>query len=313
MMPSYQLERYIGNPILSPTANKWENDSVFNTAATLISDEVHLIYRALGDDNVSRFGYARSANGFDIVERSSEPIYESIGDELEKFGVEDPRITDISGTRFIVYTGASAYPCSESRPLGAKLIPWRTRVGLLSTTDFRSYKKYGCILPDMDNKDVVLFPERINGKYVMLHRIFPNMWIAYSDDLISWHDHKLLMRVQPAAWDCNRIGAGAQPIKTEHGWLNFYHGVDHKRVYRLGILLLDLDDPSKIIGRSIDPILSPEMDYERIGLVPNVVFTCGAVEKGGRYFVYYGGADKVIGVATMPVDNLGKVPLEKPI
>jgi predicted GH43/DUF377 family glycosyl hydrolase len=139
------------------------------------------------------------------------------------------------------------------------------------------------------------------------------MWIAWSDDMICWYDHKLLMRVQPGAWDCNRLGAGAQPLKTEHGWLNFYHGVDHKRYYRLGILLLDLEDPSKIIGRSVSPVLSPDMDYEKVGLVPNVVFTCGAVEKDGRYLVYYGGADKVIGVASMPVDDLMKVQLEMPV
>lgn len=312
-MASYQLERYIKNPILSPTANLWEDDAVFNTAAALMNNEVHLIYRAMGDDNVSRFGYARSENGFDIVERHDTPVYESIGDELEKFGVEDPRASRIGDTYYIVYTGASAYPCSESRPIGPKPIPWRTRVGLLSTTDFKSYKKYGVILPDMDNKDVVLFPEKINGKFVMLHRTFPNMWIAWSDDMICWYDHKLLMRVQPGAWDCNRLGAGAQPLKTEHGWLNFYHGVDHKRHYRLGILLLDLEDPSKIIGRSVDPVLSPDMDYEKVGLVPNVVFTCGAVEKDGRYLVYYGGADKVIGVASMPVEDLMKVQLEMPV
>jgi predicted GH43/DUF377 family glycosyl hydrolase len=182
---------------------------------------------------------------------------------------------------------------------------------MLSTKDFRTYQKHGCILPDMDNKDVVLFPEKINGKYVMLHRIFPNMWIAYSEDLVNWHDHKVLMHVQPDGWDCDRIGAGAPPIKTEYGWLNFYHGVDHKRNYRLGILLLDLEDPSKVIGRSAHPILSPEKDYEKVGLVPNVVFTCGAIPMDGRYFVYYGGADKVIGVATMDLNDLKKVKLEK--
>ncbi|HAH86192.1 MAG TPA: glycosidase [Armatimonadetes bacterium] len=308
-----ELERYEGNPVLSPTDKWWENKTVFNCAAANADGKVHLLYRAQGDDYVSRFGYAATENGFDITERSSEPIYESVGDELERLGVEDPRITLIEGTYYITYTGASTCPCSEMPPSMVNPVPWRCRVGMLSTKDFKTFTKHGCILPDMDNKDVVLFPEKVGGKYVMLHRTFPNIWIAYSDDLMNWYDHKVIMRVQPGAWDCNRIGAGAPPIKTEYGWMNIYHGVDHKRVYRLGILMLELEDPSKVIGRSPKPILSPEKEYEKVGIVPDVVFSCGAVEKDGRYFVYYGGADKVIGVATMAVEDLKKVKLEKPL
>lgn len=307
-----ELERYKGNPVLSPTNNSWENRAVFNCAAARFEDTVHLIYRAQGDDGVSRFGYAASNNGLDISERPNIPLYESLDDELETLGVEDPRITRIEDEFYITYTGVSLYPCCRPRPSLRTNTPWRCRVGLLSTRDFKSFTKHGCILPNMDNKDVVLFPEKINGKYVMLHRVFPNIWMAYSDDLVNWYDHKLLLRVQPGAWDCNRIGAGAPPIKTEDGWLNIYHGVDHRRNYRLGVLMLDLDDPSKVIGRSVDPILSPEEGYEKIGLIPNVVFTCGVVEMNDRYHVYYGGADKVIGVATMEKSEMRKVPLEKP-
>lgn len=308
-----ELERYNRNPVLSPTENIWENEAVFNCAAAYMDDKVHLLYRAIGNDGVSRFGYATSENGLDISERPQNPIYESTGDELETLGVEDPRITQIEDEFFITYTGVSLYPCSRPRPSLSNSVPWRCRVGLLSTRDFKSYKKHGCILPDMDNKDVVLFPEKVGGRYVMLHRIFPNIWIAYSDDLVTWYDHKLLLRVQPGAWDCDRIGAGAPPIKTEDGWLNIYHGVDHQRNYRLGVLMLDLDDPSKVIGRSCDPILGPDEDYEKVGLVPNVVFSCGVVDIDDRYYVYYGGADKVIGVATMDKSDMKKVKLEKPV
>ena len=307
-----ELERYKGNPVISPSDKWWENEAVFNCAAVRSNGNIHILYRAIGEDGVSRFGYASSRNGLDIDYRGSEPIYESVGDELEKLGVEDPRITRIDDTYYITYTGVSLYPCCETSPSMVKSAPWRCRVGLLSTKDFKTFRKHGCILPDMDNKDVVLFPEKVDGRYVMLHRTFPNIWMAYSDDLMAWHDHKLLMRVQPGAWDCNRIGAGAPPIKTEQGWLNFYHGVDHQRNYRLGILLLDLDDPSKIVGRSTEPILSPEEEYEKKGLVPNVVFTCGVVEMNGHYVVYYGGADKVIGIATMDRDDLKKVKLSVP-
>lgn len=311
--PPMELERYEGNPVLSPTEKWWESRAVFNCAAARLDGSVHVLYRAIGEDGVSRLGYACSRNGLDVVERGETPAYESAGDELERLGVEDPRITRIEDAYYVTYTGASAYPCGESRPNLFRPVPWRCRVGLLSTRDFKTFQRHGCILPDMDNKDAVLFPEKIGGKYVMLHRIFPNIWIAYSEDLRTWHDHKLVMRVQPGAWDCDRIGAGAPPIKTEYGWLNFYHGVDHRRTYRLGILLLDLNDPSKAVGRSAEPVLSPEMDYERLGLVMNVVFTCGAVEMDDRYYVYYGGADKVIGVATMDRSDLRKVRLEKPV
>ncbi|MHB1190962.1 MAG: glycoside hydrolase family 130 protein, partial [Armatimonadota bacterium] len=307
-----ELERYEGNPVISPTENWWETKAVFNCAAARSNGKIHLLYRAVGNDNVSRLGYAMSENGYDIARREPEPSYQSIGDELEKLGVEDPRITPIDGTFYITYTGVSLYPCDEVPRTMMEAVPWRCRVGLLSTKDFVEYRKHGCILPDMDNKDVVLFPEKIGGRYVMLHRIFPNIWIAYSDDMVTWRDHKPIMRVQPTSWDCNRIGAGAPPIKTERGWLNFYHGVDHRRIYRLGILLLDLNDPSKVIGKSAEPIFSPAEDYEKVGLVPNVVFTCGVVEKDGTYFVYYGGADKVIGVATISASDLDKVELEKP-
>ena len=308
-----ELKRYKLNPVIAPTDNWWENEAVFNCAAARSNGNIHILYRAIGKDGVSRFGHAISTNGLDIAKRDSEPNYESVGDELEKLGVEDPRVTRIEGRYYITYTGVSLYPCCETTPSLVKSSPWRCRVGLISTTNFQTYQKHGCILPDVDNKDVALFPEKINGRYVMLHRTFPNIWIAFSDDLLNWYDHQLLMRVQPTAWDCNRIGAGAPPMKTEYGWMNFYHGVDHQRVYRLGILLLDLDDPTKVIGRSAYPILSPEENYEKEGLIPNVVFTCGAVEMDGQYFVYYGGADKVIGVATMPVEDLKKIKMEKPL
>lgn len=307
-----ELERYEKNPVLSPTGNWWENKAVFNCAAARSKGIVHILYRAIGDDGISRFGYARSENGLDVVERGDTPIYESAGDELDRLGVEDPRITRIEDAYYITYTGASVSPRCESRPTLFKPTPLQCRVGLLSTKDFKTFKNHGCILPDMDNKDVVLFPEKIRGKYVILHRTFPNIWMACSEDLITWHDHKLVMRVRPGYWDCDRIGAGAPAIKTEYGWLNFYHGVDHKQTYRLGIVLLDLEDPSKVIGRSVAPVLSPEKDYEKFGLVPNVVFTCGAIGMNGRYHVYYGGADKVIGVATMDRSDLRKVKFDKP-
>lgn len=302
--------RHSGNPLLVPTDNWWETSAVFNCAVAEKHGTVHMLYRAVGMDNISRFGYAWSSDGLSF-ERLNIPVYEPPGgDEFERLGCEDPRITEIDGTFYVVYTGASIYPAAEMRPptfgVGP---PWRCRVSMISTTDFKDYTRHGVILPEFDDKDAVLFPEKINGQYVMYHRIWPDMWISYSEDLIHWHDHKLLMKPAPGEWDSDRIGAGAPPIKTERGWLNFYHGTDHNRCYRLGVFLSDLTDPSKIIGRSAEPIMDPEEAFECIGCVPNVVFTCGVIDRVDQYLIYYGGADSAIGVATLEKSKLDKIRL----
>ncbi|HOK55545.1 MAG TPA: glycosidase, partial [Armatimonadota bacterium] len=279
--------------------------AVFNCAVAEHDGKVHMLYRAVGDDGISRFGYAVSDDGFNFV-RSHIPAYESpAGDEWERLGCEDPRITRIDDTFYIPYVGTSVYPVAEQRQPTFKIgPPWRCRVSMLSTTDFKSYTRHGVILPEFDDKDAVIFPEKIGGKYVMYHRLLPDIWISYSDDLINWYDHKPVMTPKAGSWDNERIGAGAPPIKTPEGWLNFYHGVDDNRVYRLGVFLSDLDDPSKIISRSKMPILNPEHAFECVGQVCNVVFTCGVIERDGQYLIYYGGADSSIGVATLGKDRL---------
>lgn len=301
-------ERYEGNPVLDPTDNWWESKAVFNCAVAEADGRIHMLYRAVGDDSISRFGYAWSEDGFRF-ERLSAPAYESpAGDEFERLGCEDPRITVIDGTHYIVYTGASVYPASNGRkPTFGVGPPWRCRVSIISTEDYRNFTRHGVVLPDFDDKDAVLFPEKIGGKYVMYHRVMPDMWVSYSDDLLHWHDHKVFMRPKPGAWDSEWIGAGAPPIKTSEGWLNIYHGVDRNRVYRLGIFYSDIEDPSKVIARSEVPILDPEESFECIGCVPNVVFTCGVVERNGQYLIYYGGADSSIGVATLDKERLKDV------
>ncbi len=284
-----RLKRYKNNPILRPKKeNRWESKAVFNTAAVYFDGVVHLLYRAMGEDNVSRLGYATSRDGFSIDTRLNSPAFgPEPGNKFETFGCEDPRITRIGDEFYMLYTAYSK--------IG-------TRVSLASTKDFRRYRRYGVVLPDMDNKDAALFSEKIGGKYVMFHRIEPDIWIAYSDDMKDWKGHKVVMRVRKGRWDGWKIGAGAPPIKTERGWLLFYHGVDENKIYRLGVALFDLKNPSVLLTRYDQPILEPEKDYELHGKVPNVVFTCGAIEKDSSYYIYYGGADKVIGVATIEKD-----------
>ncbi len=285
-----KLKRFSENPILKPIKkNKWECGAVFNCATVFDGKIVHLLYRAIGeyDTYISSLGYAVSKDGFNF-KRNDNPVFEP-REQYERFGCEDPRVTQIDNTFYMTYTALS------SRAWSGK----GNRVALASTTDFRSFERHGIILPDMENKDVVIFPEKVSGKYVMYHRTMPDIWIGYSDNLKEWTGHKIVMRPREGLWDCTKIGAGPPPIKTEHGWLLFYHGVDEKRVYRLGVALFDLNDPSRLIARQEEPILEPEEPWELEGDVPTVVFNCGAIEKNGMYYVYYGGADTVIGVATV--------------
>ena len=285
-----KLERFSENPILKPVVkNQWESGAVFNCAALYKDNSVHLLYRAIGeyDTYISRFGYAISIDGFNF-QRHDNPVFVPEGD-MERFGCEDPRMTEIDGKVYITYTALSERAWSGSG----------NRVALASTSDFRTFERRGIILPDMENKNAVLFPEKVQGQYVMFNRILPDIYIAYSHNLEEWFGHRIIMKPREGLWDCKKIGAGAPPIKTDIGWLLFYHGVNENRIYRLGVVLFDLDDPSKLIARQEEAILEPTESWELDGDVPNVVFTCGAIEKDGAYYVYYGGADTVIGVATV--------------
>lgn len=214
--------------------------------------------------------------------------------ESESFGQEDPRITEIDGTYYIHYKSVS--------PLGIC-------ISLAVTRDFVTFEKKGVIFGP-ENMDVCIFPEKVGGRYVALHRPVsgfagsPNMWIAYGPDLVSWGDHRFLMGVNRASWDSERVGGGAVPIKTDRGWLEIYHASDFKGRYCLGAVLLDLDEPHKIIARGKEPIFVPEAEYETTGFVPNVVFTCGALVEGDKVSIYYGAADTVIAGADM---SLGEI------
>lgn len=300
-----QLKRYENNPILTPTENWWECKCVFNPAACYDGEKVHIIYRAIGEDNLSRMGYAWSRDGFNIDYRCELPIFEGDGGiELERLGVEDPRVVHIDGEYYITYVAASVYPASHPRPAFSFGAPWKTRVCIARTRDFVNFERLGAVLPDLDDKDAVLFPEKINGRYAMLHRIFPDIWICFSENMVDWTDDQVLMGLRPEHWDSGRLGAGAPPIKTEKGWMELYHAASTDRIYRLGTVLLDLQDPTKVISRAEEPCFSPEEPYEQIGLVPNVVFACGIVEKDEKYLVYYGGADQVVGVAWVEKSEL---------
>ncbi|HYI25192.1 MAG TPA: hypothetical protein VD767_07270 [Thermomicrobiales bacterium] len=278
-----KLTRHPANPILEPiTAHPWESRNVFNTGVTSHGGEIVLLYRGQGHENaISRLGFATSRDGVHF-ERRADPVFvPETADEVQ--GVEDPRLTLIDGRYQMLYTAWA---------------PDNIQVARASTTDFVSWERHGIVFPGPDNKDAALFPFRIGGRYCAFHRIPSSMWIAWSDDLAIWGDYQRIMDPRPGCYDDWKLGAGSPPIETDLGWLVIYHGVDTTRRYCLGVALLDRDDPSKVINRPKEPVLEPEEPWELVGDVPNVVFTCGTAEVGDEYFIYYGGADRVIGLAT---------------
>lgn len=288
-----KLRRYQGNPILKPKReNDWESAAVFNAAIVRDSDIFHMLYRARGEDDISRLGYAVSRDGFDFL-RLDKPVFEP-GGEFETLGCEDPRVIRMGGEFYMTYTAYSKHGC---------------RVSLAATKNFITWRRYGVVLPDMENKDAVLFPEKRGGKYVMFHRPMPpkepwGVWIAYSDNLLNWEGYKVVMMPREGHWDSVRIGAASPPFKTERGWLLIYHGADEREIYRLGMALFDLNDPSLLLKRQDESILEPEEEYELHGQHANVVFSCGGCELENSYYIYYGGADFVTCVATVEKDVL---------
>ena len=278
-----KLIRYAGNPILAPVpGHSWESRTVFNCGVTRHDGKVILLYRAQGtESDISRIGYAESTDGFTFT-RLPEPVFvPETPDEIK--GVEDPRITFIDDRYHMFYTAWS---------------PQSIQVAHASTTDFHTWERHGIAFPGPDNKDAAIFPRKIGGRYCAMHRIPRSIWIAWSDDLETWGEYQKIMDPRPGIIEPLKLGAGGPPIWTPDGWLVIYHGVDDNLVYRLGVALLDLDDPTKVINWPETPILEPEEPWELTGDIPNVVFTCGTAEIGDDYFIYYGGADKVIAVAT---------------
>lgn len=288
-----KLRRYEGNPILKPKPeNAWESKNVFNPAVVYDNALIHLLYRAMGRDDISRFGYAVSIDGFNFF-RFDKPVF-TPKLILEPRGCEDPRVVKLGDSYYMTYT---AYSVSGMR------------VCLATTDNFIHWERYEMAWAERNDKNAVLFPEKIDGKYIILHRPMHKepmgIWISYTDNFADWYGQREVMAPSEGGnWDSAKIGAGAPPIKTEKGWLLIYHGVDEDMVYRLGVVMLSLDDPSKVIYRHPEPILEPKRDYEIRGEIPNVVFTCGACEVGDKYYVYYGGADSVIGVATVDKEDM---------
>ena len=291
-----RFHRLTDQPILVPDPGKdWEAGGVFNPAVIKNDADYVMIYRAFGRDMVSRLGYAESRDGILWHKHPQPMIQPDPNDRQENRGMEDPRIVKLGGSYYITYTAAEGFPVSKSWR-------WRTEVRILETEDF---KKVGKIIPSLhgiggkNDKDAVLFPANINGKYWLLHRVVPDMHIACSSNLISWQERGPILKNRQDGWSYLKVGAAAPPLLTEHGWLMLYHGVRKDRSYALGVALLDAADPTKLTHLLPYPVFEPERDYELVGVVPKVVFGTSMLEINGAFWVYYGAADRVIGVAAI--------------
>lgn len=348
------LSRFLESPILKPVKeHAWESRLVFNCGAYRVKGVTYIIYRAMGYDKmISCWGLAVSKDGISIDRRLDKPIfvpteeYELPTDEIyeklpyEKGGCEDPHLLGVfNGRLYVSYTGNSG-----NRKVGGESQLAFTSIRLddfISLADrgagteewMKEWRKEGLAFKGY-NKDGVIIPEKINDKYILIHRPYPDMRITYTDELVfPWTGGvgEVLLKAEDIGSNgCDKIGAGAQAIKTEYGWLLICHGreivdrggkkdsliksgvlMNHK--YFLFTMLLDLKNPSKILYVS-PPILEPEKEWEKYGWVNHVVFTCGAVprhkdsnkvlDKDDKILIYYGGADNVIGVARASVSEL---------
>jgi predicted GH43/DUF377 family glycosyl hydrolase len=308
----YELfKRHPDNPILTVSNWPYRANSVFNAAAAEVDGKILLLARVEDFRGISHLTAARSDDGITNWQIDSAP---TLRPEPEKhpeelWGIEDPRITWIEdmGKWAICYT---AY--SQGGPL----------VSMALTSNFRAFRRLGPVMPPED-KDAALFPVKFNGLWAMLHRPVPrssmlgaHIWISFSPNLKHWGEHQEIIQARQGGWwDANKIGLCSPPLQTEAGWLILYHGVRTTAsgsIYRLGLALLDLENPMKVIRRTDEWIFGPKAHYEREGDVDDVVFPCGWVKKDGKVLIYYGAADSRLCLATADLDELVEYVLNCP-
>lgn len=314
---SAHLKRFAGNPVIEPERrHPWESRQTFNPGTVLLKGEVHILYRAIGDDGISRFGYAASENGYIIDDRLEQPVYEQAlsSSELNVYsyssggsfgGAEDPRIVHVAGDEVLYLT----YTACDS---GLRMALTSIKIEDFIDKKWNWAKPTLISPPDQIHKNWVIFPEKINGRYAILHSLNPQIMVSYheslslesSDYLNSYDSGPTTMRED--AWDAVVRGAGAPPIKTELGWLIFYHAMTKSEYgkYKVGAMLLDLKDPGIIIYRSVNPVLEPTEVYENSGFKPGIIYLTGAVVKDGELLLYYGASDSYVCVASCGLDEI---------
>lgn len=301
------VKRYQGNPILTKDDVPYPVATVHNAGMVKHDGRYIMLFRSHQRNGRSILGLAESDDGFHFQARPEPfmvPSANGVFARYEEYGVEDPRICAIEGRYLITYSAYSRHG---------------VRIGLAQTKDFGSVERIS-LITQADYRNVVLFPRKFDGRYVRLDRphseLSPwSIWISYSPDLVYWGDSQVVLKPLQYHWDEMKIGPGATPFETEHGWLHIYHGVFSTMdgsVYRLGVALHDLKAPDKILGVSDEWILQPEDPWEVTGYVHNVVFSCGVIpEDDGTVKIYWGGADTVMCVGTARISDLVDLCLKK--
>jgi predicted GH43/DUF377 family glycosyl hydrolase len=302
------VQRFAENPILKPADVPYPVVTVHNAGVVKFHDAYRMVFRSHQHNGRSVLGLAESDDGVHFEVRSKPflvPASEGPFADYEEYGVEDCRVCLLEDVCWLTYSAYSRYG---------------VRIGLARTEDFRHVERVAMITQP-DHRNIVLFPEKIGGRYARLDRphtqIMPwSIWISYSPDLIYWGESRIVMRPEAYHWDEQKIGPGATPFRTDRGWLSIYHGVFPTMAggfYRLGVALHDLSDPSLVLGVSDEFILQPQDPWEQVGYVPNVVFTCGAVpENDGTVKIYWGGADNVMCGGTARIADLVDLCLQRP-
>lgn len=323
----FSLSRSHKNPIIEPTEHRlWESKATFNPTAIYHDGKVRIIYRAIGHNDVSVLGYAESVDGHHIIPESKELAYYDIKRQFAKKeeqkeitlpvnyssgggwsgGCEDPRLTMIDDRVYMIYTSFDGWGSVRMALTSIKLKDFLSK-------NFNWKEPVLISPPNQIHKNWVLFPEKINGKYAILHSISPKVMIDYFKSLDELDGDNFIYSVHggsPMWEERDRLirGVGPSPIKTKSGWLVLYHKMEKNEThrYKLWAMLLDLEDPTKILHNSVKPILEPDLWYENEGYKAGVIYSCGAIVKDGKLFVYYGGADTVSCVATADLNHFLK-------
>lgn len=328
-----KLNKYQNNPVLRANPkNKWEELCVLNPAVIKNDEDgkYYMLYRAAGNDveHYIYIGLATSEDGINFTRASDKPLISPDVNGADGGGIEDPRLVKIDDYYFLTYASRPFAPGQYWREdkkyfgfqpkAGPRVLIYNdTETHLAVSRDLIHWKKLGRITDSRnDDRDVIIFPERINGKYVKISRAmnkcgegYPNekpaIWISFSNDLLEWREEERLLYKGEEDWESEKIGGSCPPIKTEKGWLFIYHGVDSKdKNYRVGAMLLDLNDPTKILAKTKNFIMEPEFHHETDGFYSGCVFPTGIIEKDGKYLIYYGAGDQCICLASISKKEL---------
>lgn len=335
-----KITRSPENPIVMPGLYDWRKITVFNPAVIIENDKFYMIERTAGSLRPFKcyFGLLESDDGVHFTHVMDEPVFTPDMLGFPYGSIQDPRIVKIDDTFYMNYalrpssmnyypTGLGVpdsdnpdYPGDWNNPEN-----YLTRSGILVSKDLKNWEQHSYTTPlDINDRDNILFPEKINGKFALLRR--PEeyigeqygtekaaMWITYSDDLLEWEEPQLLAKSE-YDWEFKKIGGATPPVKTDQGWLTLYHSVDADHVYKVGVMMLDLEDPGKVIARCPHPIMEPETYEEKFGLfIPNVIFPTANVVKDGLLYIYYGVTDTAIGLATVPLDDIVNEVMKHPV